>query len=102
MALSPTGGSRHQRRKLRGSNSKKLYAPPLSLSDDSQNFVTGEGTPIPLAQERLENQEENIETNPIPQLPTTFAIGSNDNRESEHGLHMNCEPICVCLNVLDA
>ena len=38
-----TGESCHQRRTLRVSNSMKLYAPPLSLSDDSQDLLQGRG-----------------------------------------------------------
>ena len=33
--------------KLWGSNSKKLYAPPLSLSDDSQELLQGRGFLVP-------------------------------------------------------
>ena len=56
----PRGVAVIKEEKLRGSNSKKLYTPPLSLSDDSQDLLKGRGFLVPSPKEGLKNPEENV------------------------------------------
>ena len=58
----PRGIAVIKEEKLWGSNSKKLYASPLSLSDDSQELLQGRGFLVP-SPRKIRNQEEITQRN---------------------------------------